>query len=736
MNNTYNNKTGEEFLGEIAEYLSRMPNIMYMASVVDKLNQYATYAKPSTSYEYGSGGLLPPSPPFGYTNNKPAFFGSDGNWYSTISGSIAYNEAYYSSDHETYQVLLSNATSNQINELSAAYDDYGGLQVELHGQMSLSRLEIFNPRSDLLNWEYSYWMPYRKYVIDGIDSQYNEFNIGEKSGISLFTLPTSNDKPHAAIMLGNLSDSNTATYKPFIMSIKGNDFSLGHAVGTNEQCIQSIWDTTQGSANAVDKWVIKSPSIMHMYTGGLQLWQGKIPDIMDSSRAKNTDYKYDSSILNNIKSVIGANAIKLLRKRSNRTEELSIQSTDDTGSGFSVASTNAYMCFGIFDYNNSRYDLKNMFRLYSGGARISSPFDVLSNKLSIRPVSVTGYDPNYNNYTVTGDWICNTINRDTYGELAFYGPCTPFFADANVLTNTLKIGGGTPSTYMSIICNNAALYDYTNPSATFPTNVTGGGTTEYKYCQQMCIKTKIKGLDEPIIYFNRYYNAANPSGDAYKIIRLLYPIDMRNNEISNIKSLALNSQNTAKITGVKEITMTSSSSIATTKITTSNVTLNANGGLYGALAGSNPNQIIYNRVNGNAFYKNRYAEEHDITTTYETDGIKKNYIDTGLISPEVIYATRRLPINPDDPQSGARYISVNANLQFTAGSIRTNGSGGQSATTVYTHEIGQDDVTHCWYYYRPIIVAPTGTVSPNNDAMQAVEYYKYAPEGTIAMFYS
>ena len=735
MNNTYNSKTGEEFLGDIAEYLSRMPNIMYMASVVDKLNQYATYAKPSTSYEYGSGGLLPPSPPFGYTNNKPAFFGSDGNWYSTISGSIAYNDAYYSSDYATYQILLSNATSNQVNEVSTAYDDYGGLQVELHGELSGSKLYRFNSGSNLLNWDYGYWSPYRKYVIDEIGAQYNEFDIGEKSGISLFTLPTASDKPHAAIMLGNLSDSNMATYKPFVMSIKGNDFSLGHVVDANEQCIQSIWDTTQGSANAVDKWVIKSPSIMDMYTGGFQLWQGNIPDIMDSSRAKNTNYKYDSLIFNNIKSVIGANAIKLLRKRSNITEELSIQSTDNTGSGFSVASTNAYMSFGVFDYSSSQYNLKNMFRLYSGGARISSPFDVLSNKLSIRPVSTTGYDPNYNNYTVTGDWICNTINRDTYGELSFYGPCTTLFADTNILTNTLNIGGNSPTTYMSITCNNAALYDYNNPAtSTFPTGDTGGYA--YTYCQQMRIKTKMKGLDEPIIDLNRYYNASDPIGNIYKIIRMYYPIDMRSNAISNIKSLALNSQNTAKITGVKEITMTSSSSIATTKITTSNVTLNVNGGLYGALTGSDPNQIIYNRVNGNSFYKNGIAEARDITTTYESDGIKKNYINTGLISPEVIYATRRLPINPDDPQSGARYISVNANLQFTAGSIRTNGSGAQSATTVYTHAIGPNDVTHCWYYYRPIIVAQTGTVSPTNEAMQAVDYYKYAPEGTIAMFYS
>lgn len=735
MNNTYEGQTGEEMLSTLSTYMD-IPNIKYMAYVLDKLNQYAKFTTPATRNTYGSGGLLPPPPPLSSTDDKPAFFASDGKWYTSMSGaSINRGELTRTSGSTInyWPLFAENSYASGSAELSKVIDDsniYLANRTDMYDSVA--------KRFQLYNYSNNTWSKLN-FFGKNINS---EVSIGD--GINFNVAEFVASAPRASILIGNVATTNTATYKPFALKAEGNNFSIYHVGETNEHSISSIWDSSLGDSNALSTWEFKSPNLFK-YHNGLEFMHKPLSYIVSSGNTIDTSYvsKYFPTTVGQSKMLVGSNAIKIMSKyiESNITynREMMVGVHSDSAGSFKLSSSNLNdISFGLFS-GNSTLSLKNLFRISQSIASIHSPFSVYGNEINVSPVD-TNDTYSYGDYGTKSNkpmnFSSNTITRGTFGRVVFKGPFSSSFSDASALiSNGVGVpsnSGNSPTSYIDIAAHNAQVYNTSNLDEKFTIN-----GTSYQYLQRLIARSTLgSSATQNILELNNYYNS---STDKYGIIKLNWDTDLNNKNLSGVNSLSMAGErlisNVAKLSftngviqNVTSLALTSSGSIT---------------------IGNSPK--IIDVISASAINYEYYANNFAAISSYGTrtkktielfPRITASYLSSDvLIGGRAITATSSIS-GISDPWIGDKYLRVASHMQFDNGSLRTTGVGMKLPVVPQEFTINSatraqlsEDECLTKYYYRPIIVSPSTKGPSSTSGASTNQYYTCAPEGTILMLY-
>ena len=290
-------KTGEQLLDSISERLKSFPNISYMASKVQDLLNISKPMTGSTSASAGTGGFVPAPPAQATTEHKFALLGSDGLWHTqseATGGRVVTQKTLNKNDSSQYitnekrSYLLGSGSYVDGEQVSTVYDlenmfisSYKGPS-NTSGSGLLQRLQ-----DDDLFYYYSSYITYTQsgtrleYVGNIInrfnldDSNTNNSNVASTNEFLLgkYVALISNsavkesavDVPRAALVFGNNAFNAASVYKPYVMKVCGNDFSiyykgqLDNTTGKSTHYIKSTLDTIK--PNATDyKWKFVSTS--------------------------------------------------------------------------------------------------------------------------------------------------------------------------------------------------------------------------------------------------------------------------------------------------------------------------------------------------------------------------------------------------------------------------------------------------------------------------------------------
>ena len=730
MNNTYDGHTGEEMLSLISTNMD-IPNIKYMAYVVDKLNQYAKFTTPATRNSYGSGGLLPPPPPLSSTEDKPAFFASDGKWYTSMSGaSINRGELTRTSGSTInfWPLFAESSYASGSAELSKVIDDsnvYLANRTDMYDSVA--------KRFQLYSYSNNTWSKLN-FFGKNINS---EISIGD--GINLNAAEFVASAPRASILIGNVATTNTATYKPFALKAEGNNFSIYHVGETNEHSISSIWDSSLGDSNALSTWEFKSPNLFK-YHNGLEFMHKPLSYIVSSGTTIDTSYvsKYFPTTVGQSKMLVGSNAIKIMSKyiESNiiYNREMMVGVHSDSAGSFKLSSSNLNdISFGLFS-GNSSLSLKNLFRLSQSIASIHSPFSVYGNEINVSPVD-TNDTYSYGDYGTKSNkpmnFSANAITRGTFGRVVFKGPFSSSFSDASALiSNGVGVAsnsGDSPTSCIDIAVHNAQVYNTSNLDEKFTIN-----GTSYQYLQRLIARSTLgTTATQNIIELNNYYNSPT---DRYGIIKLNWNTDLNNKNLSGVNALSMVGErlisNVAKLSFTNGVIQN-----------VFNLALTSNG----SVTIGNSNKIIDASTINYEYYANNYTTSIPGTKAKKSIGlfpqIAASHLSSNvLIGQNTISATS--PISGiSDPWNGDKCLRVATHMQFDNGSLRTTGVGMKlpvepqvfTSSSATSAQLSEDECL-TKYYYRPIIVTPASK-SPSASGGSTNLYYNLAPEGTILMLY-
>ena len=363
MNNKINNKTGEDLLASIANSMSKLPNISYLASVVQNIKDVAITMVGATATQPGVGGFVPTPPALNQTGGSYGFLGSDGEWHTQVSATLQqsnFNRTKTSAATTENKVYLLGAandlplsqdpTSINISTVQNASElyatSYVGRPLTVNGILnSLQDDDIGNyyAYNGSMSGEYMPLINGSQYVnrlvfSNSVINTYtekrctNEFLLGKHVAIvSNSTEINSSTAPRAAIVLGNLQFNASAAYKPFLIKAYGNSMKILHATETGHY-IGSTYDTTLDPNSTMSKWIFSS---------------------MNRFR------------FNNFLEVVGKNAGDNVQNIATSGFNLDSYCTfaDGTVKG-SFTSANEIKFLSNFLYNNRRY--LNEFGLYSG----------------------------------------------------------------------------------------------------------------------------------------------------------------------------------------------------------------------------------------------------------------------------------------------------------------------------------------------------------------------------------
>jgi hypothetical protein len=692
MNNRVNGKTGPEFLQSIAETLQQLPNMSYLANVVNEIDRKAVLMTPASEYEDGVAGLAPAPPKFIDTDDKVSFLGSDGDWHSGIQANINREKLNNTDSYNTLYYLLA---SNRLEDgsMGTAYTDIG-LAINQYHYTSQSSFPldygILKYLSDPELGDYTSGnltrlnVGYDRYT--GWESRepvkYGELNVGQY--LNLNSNKNTSMKPATSIVMGDVP-STSGTYRPFVMKVFGNQFSLYRWNGSGGDMNTFIKTDTSGL-----EWNIRSGSGILKSLSKLHISNSKIISLWNDS-------SLDSQGLQNGKnySVIGENGIHMLSRyytdsgKTNTTLNAFTFIVNGSDGTSTIRRPSAYsyqsqmwgrLKFGIFNSTTTTYaqeikpddyntDLLSQFLITETSTVLSSILATRGTSVHIAPIHYpypkddSGEYMTSTEYTTAEYWGASLFSTDherlsrnghrSTADIRFYGPYTPTYTyDSGSYTVTEAMNDKDyeyykwvrdQKVYVSFAVNNAYLAPDNYQGIDYPggTESPGAGWNG-KYIQRIQLFSIFPDVNDP--------------DNSYDIRTLMY-IDTLINSTNN------------RVTSIGE----------------PEVNIRANT----KFAGKNVSSI--NTLSANL-----------IRSTSAALGVETNKIS---------------------PYSGS-IIVANGVLQIDK----------RMRSTKTMTGIGIDHLDNNEYYYRPTLVAPTAYIT-NSDA-NFISKMNNAPVGTIMFLYT
>ena len=483
MTNKFNGKTGPEFLQSIAQSLRELPNIKYLAKVVEDIDKKAKLATPSTTNTYGEPGLVSAPPPLNTTGNKVSFFGSDTQWHSGIEATLNKRLLHVERDStkldNLYYLLATNTSGSPDGSIDRSFDTaytdlgvtinhyiYDGYEFNDQGILAKLNDPDFGSYTSggLSRLNVGYDRVYEPPASSDHTISYGEINVHKFLNLNSNST-TDYGKPAASIVMGEIQGMSAAsTYKPYVMKVIGNTLSLYHWLDDRAQSGPVTFFKADSDPYADDaiSWYIKSQSNVVKSLSTLHMTNAKIMPLWyqpSSGRHIATTVENGDSRV-----AIGKNGINFLTKYhpindSGQTVSNQIMlrglSLYATGSQYNTDAVDmksysyemqtwGNFRIGLFDtprvnvnahpeasaYNT---DLINQILLTSNSTIVSSTISTRSNMLHIAPINnpiVNG--TRYDNATHWGSSNFSSLREriatgghKTMSELRFYGPYTP-----------------------------------------------------------------------------------------------------------------------------------------------------------------------------------------------------------------------------------------------------------------------------------------------------------------------